>query len=171
LRIDRDLSTGETITQRTICDIIFFDNTVQLFDLAGQDIWRIIERSFELRSQGGAEGHGDFLQISGIRALWKDDTITTIKLTDHVTFADNLERDHTTYIVATTDYVSTISKHYKAFFAGKTARPIGPYNRMFDAAIRRLVGPWAYFPIVNDRWLPAEKDRNLLPSSKTLRGH
>ena len=61
LRIDRELPAGEAITARTICDLLFFDNRVEVYKLAGRELWQILKKSFELKSEGGAEGHGDFL--------------------------------------------------------------------------------------------------------------
>lgn len=40
--------------------------------------------------------------------------------------------------IATTDYVARISRCYRDFFAGRTAREIGSYNCQFDAAVLRL---------------------------------
>jgi 2',3'-cyclic-nucleotide 2'-phosphodiesterase (5'-nucleotidase family) len=168
LRIDRKLSGGETVSQRTLCDLLFFTNTVQVYRLSGRELWQLLEKSFELRSAGGAEGHGDFLQISGIRVLWKDDKLARVIATDHLTFEDELPRDGTQYQVATTDYVATISKHYRQVFEKKDADDIAVYSRHFEAAVRRLGsiadidGARRYFPIVNDRWLPEKSYRNLL---------
>jgi 2',3'-cyclic-nucleotide 2'-phosphodiesterase (5'-nucleotidase family) len=69
LRIDRELPAGEAITPRTICDMLFFDNQVQLYELSGRRLWEILRKNFELRSAGGVEGHGDFLQIAGLKAI------------------------------------------------------------------------------------------------------
>jgi 2',3'-cyclic-nucleotide 2'-phosphodiesterase (5'-nucleotidase family) len=138
LRIDRDLLAGETITARTICDLLFFDNTVQIYTLSGRELWRILEQSLALRSAGGAEGHGDFLQISGLKALYTDGQLVRVMATSDSGPDSDFAADDGLYPVATTDYVATISKHYKAFFAGKAARTIGAYHRMFDVALRRL---------------------------------
>ena len=75
--------------------------------------------------------------------------------------AENTERhireDDANYLVATTDYVATISKHYKPFFSGKDpVRTVGPYNAQFEAAVRRLAkvtGSDGWEAIGMARWL------------------
>jgi 2',3'-cyclic-nucleotide 2'-phosphodiesterase (5'-nucleotidase family) len=117
LRIDRELSKGETITPRTICDLLFFDNMVQTDKVSGRKLWQILRKSFVLRSAGGAEGHGDFLQISGLKAIHTKSSLIRVLITDKDSERDLLD-DETPYFVSTTDYVAKISKHYKKFFTG-----------------------------------------------------
>jgi 2',3'-cyclic-nucleotide 2'-phosphodiesterase (5'-nucleotidase family) len=159
LRIDRELPAGEAITARTICDLLFFDNRVELYKLVGRELWQILRKSFELKSEGGAEGHGDFLLISGIKSF-----CTTADVVRVVLVSDGSERelanDDTVHLIATTDYVATISKHYKAFFDGKKPeRSVGAYNDLFLAAVRRLCDHPSddrYDAIESDRWIGAD---------------
>jgi 2',3'-cyclic-nucleotide 2'-phosphodiesterase (5'-nucleotidase family) len=156
LRIDRELPAGEAITARTICDLLFFENTVETYELSGRELWQILRKSFELRSAGGAEGHGDFLQIAGLKAIH-----TNTELVRLLVISGNAERelaeDNTVYLVATTDYVATISKHYAPLFAGKTAKQcVGQYNGLFEAVVRQLgatAGNGGYEAIGADRWI------------------
>jgi 2',3'-cyclic-nucleotide 2'-phosphodiesterase (5'-nucleotidase family) len=156
LRIDRKLPKGETITARTICDLLFFDNTVQTYELSGHELWQVLRKGFGLRSAGGAEGHGDFLQISGLKAVHTRTELIRVLVTGTGSEHD-LPDDDTPYVVSTTDYVATISKHYKEFFAGKTGQQVGPYNRSFEAALRRLgTEDDRYGQINSIRWVPSK---------------
>jgi 2',3'-cyclic-nucleotide 2'-phosphodiesterase (5'-nucleotidase family) len=156
LRIDRKLPAGEAITARTICDLLFFDNRVELYKLTGRELWQILRKSLKLKSEGGAEGHGDFLLISGIKAFHARSDLVRVVLTNGGS-ACELANDDTAYLVATTDYVVTISNHYKMFFDGKKPeRGIGAYNELFLAAVRRLGGDPSdgrYDAIRADRWI------------------
>jgi 2',3'-cyclic-nucleotide 2'-phosphodiesterase (5'-nucleotidase family) len=163
LRADRVFERGEPISQRTICDLLFFDNKVFVYALSGRELWGIFKKSLELSTQGGAEGHGDFLQISGVKAYFDGSNVARVIQTQ----ADNTERDlpddDTVYDVATTDYVAQISRHYKSFFERKLGREVDLYNRQFDAAVRRLrpirtrEDALGYYVIHNSRWLPADR--------------
>jgi 2',3'-cyclic-nucleotide 2'-phosphodiesterase (5'-nucleotidase family) len=159
LRIDRELPAGEAITPRTICDLLFFDNRVELYKFAGRELWQILKKSFELKSEGGAEGHGDFLLISGIKALHTEADLVRVVL-ENGSSDRELAADDTVHLVATTDYVSTMSEHYKPFFKGKKPeRSIGAYNELFLAAMRRLgdhPGDDQYNAIRADRWIGAD---------------
>lgn len=158
LRIDREMPAGEAITARTICDLLFFDNRVELYKLAGRELWEILRKSFKLKSEGGAEGHGDFLLISGIKAFYTKADLVRVVLANGGSERE-LVNDDTAHLVATTDYVATISKHYKAFFDGKKPkRSIGGYNDLFLAAVRRLgdhPDDDRYNAIRADRWIGA----------------
>ena len=111
LRIDRVLEVGEAITARTICDMLFFTDTVETYELSDRELWRILRKSVELRSAGGAEGHGDFLQLSGLKALHTEGALTGVVLTGNGPERDLLEDDRV-WLVATTHYVASISKQY-----------------------------------------------------------
>lgn len=78
LRADRVFGTGEPISRRTICDLLFFDNTVLVYTLSGCELWSVLKKSLELSIQGGAEGHGDFLQVSGLKVVWNGPDITQV---------------------------------------------------------------------------------------------
>jgi 2',3'-cyclic-nucleotide 2'-phosphodiesterase (5'-nucleotidase family) len=161
LRADRVLARGEAISQRTICDLLFFDNTVLIYTLSGRDLWRVLQKSLDLRTQGGAEGHGDFLQLSGLKVIWSGSDVTRVIRTDHAGAENDLSADETTYDIATTDYVGRASRHYRDFLGERPARDTGPYNLQFDAAVRRLgvirriEDARGYYLIHNSRWLPA----------------
>jgi 2',3'-cyclic-nucleotide 2'-phosphodiesterase (5'-nucleotidase family) len=159
LRIDRELPAGEAITARTICDMLFFDNRVELYKLTGRELWHILTKSFDLKSEGGAEGHGDFLLISGIKAFHSKTGLVRVVHANSDSERE-LANDDTAHLVVTTDYVATLSKHYKTFFGGKKAeRAIGAYSDLFLAAVRRLDGHSdddRYDAIKADRWIRAD---------------
>jgi 2',3'-cyclic-nucleotide 2'-phosphodiesterase (5'-nucleotidase family) len=163
LRADRVFAKREPISQRTICDLLFFDNTVFVYTLSGRKLWEILQKSLELRTHGGAEGHGDFLQLSGLKVIWRGSDVTRVIKTDHADTEEDLLADDTTYDIATTDYVGKVSKHYLGFFKDAPERRIAPYNQQFDAAIRRLPvirrpeDAHTYYLIHNSRWLPADR--------------
>jgi 2',3'-cyclic-nucleotide 2'-phosphodiesterase (5'-nucleotidase family) len=162
LRADRVFGKGEPISQRTICDLLFFENTVFVYTLSGRELWAVLKKSLALSTQGGAEGHGDFLQVSGLEVVFDGPDIVRVMRTDHAGAEDDLPADDTKFDIATTDYVARKSKH-RDFFKDKTGAEIDSYNRQFDAAIRRL-GPIrraedapGYDRIHDPRWLPANR--------------
>src|SRR5882762_1347465 len=163
LRADRVFEAGEPISQRTICDLLFFDNKILVYALSGRELWSIFKKSLELSTRGGAEGHGDFLQISGIKVYFDGSNIARVIRTESDNMNVSLADDEAMYDVATTDYVAQICRHYRGFFDGKLGREADPYNRQFDAAVRRLRpvrGPEdaiGYYLIHNSRWLPADR--------------
>jgi 2',3'-cyclic-nucleotide 2'-phosphodiesterase / 3'-nucleotidase / 5'-nucleotidase len=138
LRADRVLERGEPISQRTICDLLFFENKIFVYSLSGRELWSILKKSLDLSAQGGAEEHGDFLQISGIKAYFDGPNIVRVIHTESDDTERELPNDETAYDVATTDYVAKISRHYKSFFERKVGREGDFYNGQFDAAVRRL---------------------------------
>jgi 2',3'-cyclic-nucleotide 2'-phosphodiesterase (5'-nucleotidase family) len=159
LRIDRVLPAGEAITERTICDLLFFDNVVHTYSLSGHELWEILRQSFALRSAGGAEGHGDFLQIAGLKAICTELRLARVVTTENDSERD-LSDDDMLHVVSTNDYVATISKNYKSYFAGKSAiRRVGSYQTMFESALRRLDKKSvnkAFAKIGAERWISSE---------------
>ena len=71
---------------------------VQIYYLFGHELWQLLEKSFELRSASGAEGHSDFLQLSGVKVLFKDERVIRVFLTDHSTFEDELPDNDARYL-------------------------------------------------------------------------
>ena len=76
LRIDRIIQRGEGITQRTLCDLLFHTKEIRVYrNVPGAHIRKILETSWKLRVAGGEDGDGDFVQMSGLRVIIKDQKI------------------------------------------------------------------------------------------------
>ncbi len=114
-RIDRNIVRGERITGNTLCEIFFHANDVRRFSLSGKTIVELLETSLQLRNKNAEEGHGQFLQISGLSIIvGKDGTISVnLKGTDEPIEPDGV------YSLATTSYVAKRSSEFKHFFKGR----------------------------------------------------
>jgi 2',3'-cyclic-nucleotide 2'-phosphodiesterase (5'-nucleotidase family) len=121
-RLDRDIAADEVISQKTLCDIFFHKNSVRRFDLTGADLLSIIRQSLEFRRMGGEEGHGEFLQLSGL-AVEVDGDNLDVYLAELDSKRVPID-PHRVYSVATTDYVSR--KPYAHWFKGRPSTPLDP---------------------------------------------
>jgi 2',3'-cyclic-nucleotide 2'-phosphodiesterase (5'-nucleotidase family) len=109
-RLDRDIQMGEWITQRTLCEIFYFENEIAEYTLTGRDLLDLLNNSHERRSsfsqQGDAEGDGQFVQIAGIRVACRNGRPIGSDKVSLVKAASVLELDRK-YRVVTTDYLAT----------------------------------------------------------------
>ena len=112
-RLDRNIDRGEPIHRKLLCDIFYHANQVVEFELRGKTIGEIHATSAGMgRSE---EGHGDFLQISGLRESMSGTAPIGLDVLDEAGQWRALEGD-AVYRVATTQYVSRISAAYSGFF-------------------------------------------------------
>jgi len=121
-RLDRNIQQNERITQKTICDIFFHENSVSLFRLTGEELRALLQKSLEMLRQNEdveSEGHGDFLQLSGLEIETHNGQITTIHQVSKYGQRTHLE-PREIYTVATTDYVAC--EAYKEWFEGKESQ-------------------------------------------------
>lgn len=116
-RIDRNLKKGEPISDKTLCDIFYYQNSIKLYHLTGEELRNLLQKTCELRASSGMEGHGDFLQLSGLEVEVENDVISRV---NHVgAFGQKEPLDlKRKYSVATLDYVAE-GNEYKGFFAKK----------------------------------------------------
>jgi 2',3'-cyclic-nucleotide 2'-phosphodiesterase (5'-nucleotidase family) len=114
-RLDRDIAAGEVISKKTLCDIFFHKNSVKGFKLKGADLLSIIRQSLEFRHMGGAEGHGEFLQLSGLIVEVDGDNLE-VYLAELNSGRVPIDPD-CDYSVATTQYVA--KQPYSSWFKGK----------------------------------------------------
>jgi 2',3'-cyclic-nucleotide 2'-phosphodiesterase (5'-nucleotidase family) len=118
-RLDRNIAAGEVISQKTLCDIFFHKNSVRRFDLTGADLLGIIRQSLEFWHKGGEEGHGQFLQLSGLVVEVDGDNLNVQRA--ELDKPKEPIDPHGGYSVATTDYVA--EKPYARWFEGRPSRP------------------------------------------------
>ena len=113
-RLDRKIARGEPINRKLLCDIFYHSNQVLEFQLSGKTIREIHETSASLGSTD--EGHGDFLQISGLRPTINGTAVIGLERLDEIGRWIPVE-ENAVYRVATTQYVSKICAAYSRFFA------------------------------------------------------
>jgi 2',3'-cyclic-nucleotide 2'-phosphodiesterase (5'-nucleotidase family) len=114
-RLDRNIQKGEAISQRTLCDIFFHRNAINLYTLPGKVIHDIIRRSLKLRNLNEHEGDGNFLQVSGLMIEVSKWNRIKVYVKRNFGQIERLVPEHS-YTVATTTFVSRNA--YSKFFNG-----------------------------------------------------
>jgi 2',3'-cyclic-nucleotide 2'-phosphodiesterase (5'-nucleotidase family) len=142
VRIDRKLAAGEALSQRTICDLFFYEDRISVHEVPGAAIRAALAKSLELCRAGGGEGDGEFLQISGLQA-----TVTAAGI-DNVAFVDRTGamrplNDARSYKVATNTYVA--ERAYQESFAGHPGVSVhvedgglATLDRLMEESLRRI---------------------------------
>lgn len=126
LRINRRLNSGEIVTLRTVKEIFFFFNEIQLYSIKGEMVELLIQKSVDLLPRDLTEGCGDFLQIAGFSVRIRDNKAQSVLLGKNKTAL----RADSMYNLVCTDYVATCT-HYKECFVGARAQLIGPVRETF----------------------------------------
>ena len=108
-RLGRDLKTGEPITARTLCEIFYHANDIRIYRMAGALLRDLLLQSLEQRGPG-EEGHGDFLQVSGVTVDAREATAP------HIVIGDSPLQCDRHYSIATTEYVA--ERAYRQLFNG-----------------------------------------------------
>lgn len=106
-RLGRELKAGETITGRTLCEIFYHANDIRIYNMAGALVRDLLLQSLEHR-RSGQEGHGDFLQVSGVTIDAREGKAPHIDVGHSPLHLDRR------YLIATTEYVA--EKAYKDAF-------------------------------------------------------
>ncbi len=122
-RIDRNIQEGEPITKRTICDVFFHPNDIRRFVLTGEQLSRLLAHSADLRERNAIEGHGEFLQVGGLRIEAAGGAIERIMHVSASGKAVPLDPARV-YSVATSLYVATRCREYRDFFNGQHGDPL-----------------------------------------------
>jgi 2',3'-cyclic-nucleotide 2'-phosphodiesterase (5'-nucleotidase family) len=142
VRIDRKLAAGETLSQRTICDLFFYEDRISIYDLPGAAIRGALAKSLGLCRAGGGEGDGNFLQISGLQVAATAVGSVDVEFVDHTGAVTPLN-DSRNYRVATNSYVA--ERAYRDFFAGHAPVPVYAANgrdttldRLMEDSLRRI---------------------------------
>ena len=123
-RLDCNIDVGEPISPKLLCDIFYHANKILRFTLSGAELAQVIRASANLVS-GSEEGHGDFLQTSGLRIVTRADEVRRIDCLDAHGNASPLEPERQ-YTVATTGYVASLADAYSTFFPRSNATELEP---------------------------------------------
>lgn len=118
-RLGRDILENENVTDQTLCEIFFYANSVRLFEMSGRELSEILRKCLQLRLENEEEGHGNFLQISGITVEVRGESIEAIEIVSAFGRHRPLDSNRN-YKVATTDYVAYESE-YNQWFKNKTS--------------------------------------------------
>jgi 2',3'-cyclic-nucleotide 2'-phosphodiesterase (5'-nucleotidase family) len=153
-RLDRKIAQGEKITEGTLADLLFYDNTLELYRMRGDQLLAILIKALKFRPRGG-----QFLQISGLEVVVKGhyglSSVESVSLVDQSGKRGPLETS-AYYDVATTSYVAWESE-YTDIFAQCA------HKRQLAASVRELVkaeilAHGVRIPKFHTRWLfPAEE--------------
>jgi 5''-nucleotidase/2'',3''-cyclic phosphodiesterase and related esterases len=157
-RLDRDIQEGEAISMKTLADIFFHPNPIAVFEMSGKEIIAILKASLFLRNKRKKEGHGDFLQISGLEVVINDKSEIDVFVTGPFGQQQHIETSEV-YTVATTDYVS--SNAYRDYFGKTAVRETSQDIKLsVEHELRRVAD--AFLPFLvdeGDRWSWREDDR------------
>ena len=155
-RLDRDISAHETLTERTLRDIFYYDNRVLEYALSGRDILSILSAA-NCRQTGSAsptdEADGEFVQVAGLTissAAGQPVTRDAVRCPGQATKLDDGAR----YRVVTTNYLAQTSPVYRDFFASAEPREVAPNLRdLVGSALRRLTpADWSSLRARTDGW-------------------
>lgn len=156
-RLDREVSAGEPISRKLLCDIFYHDNRVQRFTLEGSAVERVVQACARLRA-GPDDSHGDFLQVSGLRVTVKGGVPTSVECRDGTGGWSKVRGDGR-YTVATTPYVAQQCGLYAPQFAGLPAEDLEPEVRVavreeFEALARYAGGSLEQYlaDLEEERW-------------------
>jgi 2',3'-cyclic-nucleotide 2'-phosphodiesterase (5'-nucleotidase family) len=116
-RLNRNIQKNEGISKKILCDIFFHPNCVQKFNLKGAKLRALLEKILRL-IEGREEGHGEFLQISGVEVEVRDGEISEVTMVDPEGDRHLLDPQEN-YAIATTNYVASECDKYKEWFEGK----------------------------------------------------
>jgi hypothetical protein len=154
-RIDRVIHQGEAINEMKLADVFFHDNEILLYELKGANLRAVLEKSLHL-AVNGAEGSGEFLQISGLTVSVNNDKVQSIEVGDWENERAPLD-DAKNYLVATTKYVA--GKPYRDVFGSLASREASP-------DVREEVGEAFKFAGGTKSWkeLPGIKRTSAQPS-------
>jgi 2',3'-cyclic-nucleotide 2'-phosphodiesterase (5'-nucleotidase family) len=147
VRIDRKLAAGEALSQRTICDLFFYEDRISIHRLPGAAIRGVLEKSLELCREGRGEGDGEFLQISGLTITTTPAGISSVAFVDHAGTATPLD-DNRSYQVATNAYVA--GPAYGDFFKNYPGTAVhtvdgshATLDRLMEECLRRIAAAGA----------------------------
>jgi len=136
-RLDRNIQEYEPISDRTLCEIFYHQEKIVMFHLTGEELLNLLKRANELQMKGGSEGHGDFLQLSGLEVEVEAGNIIKVH---HVGLFGSKQplNLHLKYSVATIGYVAERSE-YKDFFADKEFKVVnGDLKAIVKAVLMNL---------------------------------
>jgi 2',3'-cyclic-nucleotide 2'-phosphodiesterase (5'-nucleotidase family) len=123
-RIDRNIQFEEPISQKTVCDMFYHKNKLIKCRMSGASLRELLQRSLDMRNNGSHEGHGDFLQISGITVVVQRGTIREIYLLSGFGTSVLLDEKQE-YAVSTTEYV-TMHECFTQCFVESNPQPMTP---------------------------------------------
>jgi 2',3'-cyclic-nucleotide 2'-phosphodiesterase (5'-nucleotidase family) len=160
-RIDRNLQTGEVISDRTLCDIFYHSNEVRSYTISGAALLAVLHNALALRNRDANEGDGNFVQIAGLRVRAAA-TITEVEIVDRQGIARRINPAEA-YRVATTSYVAT--KAFGEHFEGCASTPLDTdiRERVRDALTRLAPAELEKLLATPVRWIfsgPMELLRN-----------
>jgi 2',3'-cyclic-nucleotide 2'-phosphodiesterase (5'-nucleotidase family) len=136
-RIDRNLKKGEPISDKTLCDIFYYQNSIKLYHLTGKELLKLLQKANELRKSSSKEGHGDFLQLSGLEVEVEDDIISKVNQVGAFGQKEVLD-PRRKYSVATLDYIAK-SSEYKEFFVNKQSKTLdNDLRKMVKVVLKNL---------------------------------
>jgi hypothetical protein len=163
VRIDRKLAAGEGLSQRTICDLFFYQDRINVYEVPGTAIRAALAKSLQLCRASGGEGDGEFLQISGLQVTAAAAGIGEVSFADHAGGVELLN-DTRSYRVATNPYVA--ERAYREFFAGHPGVPVhaedgshATLDRLMEESLRRIAAAGAANVLAGfdaPRWLGAD---------------
>jgi 2',3'-cyclic-nucleotide 2'-phosphodiesterase (5'-nucleotidase family) len=163
VRIDRKLAAGEGLSQRTICDLFFYQDRINVYEVPGTAIRAALAKSLQLCRASGGEGDGEFLQISGLQVTAAAAGIGEVSFADHAGGVERLN-DTRSYRVATNPYVA--ERAYREFFAGHPGVPVlaedgshATLDRLMEESLRRIAAAGAANVLARfdaPRWLGAD---------------
>lgn len=120
-RIDRNIQCGEAVSLRTLCDIFYHPNSINLYRISGADLLGVLGKALALRNADQNEGDGDFLQIAGIKVTV--DQGNRISVHRVSAFGTSTPLDGTSELtVATTPYVA--GRAYREYFTSPPLREL-----------------------------------------------
>lgn len=120
-RIDRNIQKAETISLRTLCNIFYHPNQINLYRISGSALLSVLEQSYALRSADPDEGDGDFLQIAGIKVVVDKASRITVERVSAFGKLSPLD-PACDLTIATTSYVA--SRAYKNHFKSPPIREL-----------------------------------------------
>lgn len=151
-RIDRNIQNGEAVSLRTLCDIFYHSNPVNIYKISGRDLIDILEKSLALRNADQEEGDGDFLQIAGIKVVVeKGSPMAVYKVT---AFGRSTPLDPACELtVATTSYVAT--RAYREYFKTPSIRTLHEdVSRCLSEVLSGMdPGQWSLLLSNDPRWV------------------